>query len=430
MVLPRQSGYCVPLAAQGVGFRANMRREKNVKRNTRGRQFFANPGPTNIPDSVLKAVQQASVEYNDAAFLEVYDAGFDGLKRVLGTKHNLFMYNASGHGAWEAALQNLFSPGDAILVVESGVFSDSWAEMAGKLGLAVQNLAADWRTGVKLADLAAALRDDAGHKLRAVCVVHNETSTGVVLDLPAIRAALDAAGHPALLLVDTISSLGCMPFRMDDWGVDVTVGGSQKGLMLPTGVSFTGVSEKAMAAHKHARMPRAYFDWTAMAARRHKSFIGTVPIAMFYGLRESIRLIEEEGLDAVHARHHRLAEAVRRAIRVWSGNGGPQIYCTDPQRVSDSVTTILMPDGCNAEAVRAVAIERFNTMTGGGLARLSGKVFRIGHMGDLNEPMVLGALASVEMSLRIAGVPYQAGGVAAAMEYLAETAVEDQAKAA
>ena len=248
--------------------------------------------------------------------------------------------------------------------------------------------------------------------------------------VPAIRAALDAAGHPALLLVDTISSLGCMPFRMDDWGVDVTVGGSQKGLMLPTGVSFTGVSEKAMAAHKQARMPRAYFDWTAMAARRHKSFIGTVPIAMFYGLKESIRLIEEEGLDAVHARHHRLAEAVRRAIRVWSGNGGPQIYCTDPQRVSDSVTTILMPDGCNAEAVRAVAIERFNTMTGGGLARLSGKVFRIGHMGDLNEPMVLGALASVEMSLRIAGVPYQAGGVAAAMEYLAETAVEDQAKAA
>jgi alanine-glyoxylate transaminase/serine-glyoxylate transaminase/serine-pyruvate transaminase len=392
-----------------------------MTRNTRGRQFFANPGPTNIPDSVLKAVQQASVEYNDAAFLEIYDAGFEGLRRVLGTRQNLFMYNASGHGAWEAALQNLFSPGDTVLVVESGVFSDSWAEMAGKLGLTVRSIPADWRTGANLADLEMVLRDDKAGTIRAVCLVHNETSTGVVLDLQGVRRAIDAAGHGALLLVDTISSLGCMPFRMDEWGVDVTVGGSQKGLMLPTGVSFTGVSERALAAHTQARMPRAYFDWTAMAVRRHKSFIGTVPVAMFYGLRESIRLLEEEGLENVLARHHRLAGAVRDAVRVWGGNGaGPQIFCTDPGRQSDSVTTILMPEGHNAERVRGIALERFNTMTGGGLAKLAGKVFRIGHMGDLNEPMVLGALGAVEMSLKLAGVPHTPGGVQAAMDALAD----------
>jgi len=388
-------------------------------RNTRGRQFFANPGPTNIPDSVLKAVQQASVEYNDSAFLEIYDQGFAGLKRVLGTRHNLFMYNASGHGAWEAALQNLLSLGDTVLVVESGVFSDSWAEMAGKLGYKVDSVKGDWRRGIQIADLAEHLRADKAHAIRAVCVVHNETSTGVTLPLPQIRAAIDASGHPALLMADTISSLGCMEFNMDGWGIDVTVGGSQKGLMLPTGMSFTGVSDKAIEAHKRATAPRGYFDWTQMMARRHKSFIGTVPIAMFYGLKESIRLIEDEGLPNVVARHHRLAEAVRRAVQVWSGNGsGPEIFCTDAQRRSDSVTTILMPEGHNAESVRSVAIERYNTMTGGGLARLAGKVFRIGHMGDLNEPMILGSLASVEMSLAVAGVPHQKGGVQAAMEFL------------
>jgi alanine-glyoxylate transaminase / serine-glyoxylate transaminase / serine-pyruvate transaminase len=388
-------------------------------RISRGRQFFANPGPTNIPDSVLKAVQQASVEYNDSAFLEIYDAAYEGLKRVIGTRHHLFMYNASGHGAWEAALQNLLSPGDRILMVESGVFSDSWAEMAGKLGFAVEAVAADWRRGVRMSDLAEHLRGDRDHAIRAVCVVHNETSTGVRLPLPQVRAALDAAGHPALLMADTISSLGCMPYAMDEWGIDVTVGGSQKGLMLPTGMSFTAASEKAIEAHRSARAPRGYFDWTAMMARRHKSFIGTVPIAMFYGLRESLRLIEEEGLERVTARHTRLAEAVRRAVNVWGGNGaGPSVYCLDPARASDSVTTILMPEGHNAEAVRSVAIERFNTMTGGGLAKLSGKVFRIGHMGDLNEPMILGSLAAVEMSLAAAGVPHTAGGVQAAMEWL------------
>jgi alanine-glyoxylate transaminase/serine-glyoxylate transaminase/serine-pyruvate transaminase len=253
-------------------------------------------------------------------------------------------------------------------------------------------------------------------------VVHNETATGLVLPLPAIRDAIDAAGHPALFLVDTISSLGSLEFRMDDWRIDGVVGGSQKGLMLPTGLSFSGVSDKGLAAHATSRLPRHYFDWSIMRNRRHHSFVGTIPVSYFYGLAESIRLIEEEGLDHVVARHHRLAEATRRAVRAWSGNAGPQLFCLDPARVSDSVTAILMPEGHSGDALRATARQRFNVSLGGGLGPLSGKVFRIGHLGDLNEPMLLGALGAVEMSLRLNGVPHGAGGVAAALDYLSEVA--------
>ncbi len=292
--------------------------------------------------------------------------------------------------------------------------------MAEKLGIEVRTIAADWRRGVDLADLATALSADTAHKIRAVCAVHNETSTGVTLPLPDIRAAMDMAGHPALFLADTISSLGSMDFRMDEWRIDAVVGGSQKGLMLPTGMSFTGVSDKALEAHKTARLARHYFDWTPMLARSHHSFIGTVPTSIFYGLAESLRLIEEEGLDNVLARHHRLAEAVRRAVRVWSGNNGPQLYCTDPSRLSDSVTAIWMPDGHDAEAVRATARNRFNVSLGGGLGKLGGRVFRIGHLGDLNEPMILGTLGAVELSLRANHVPHGKGGVEAAMDWLAQ----------
>ena len=255
--------------------------------------------------------------------------------------------------------------------------------------------------------------------IKAVCVVHNETSTGVALPLDRVRGAIDAAGHPALLLADTISSLASMEFRMDDWGIDAAVGGSQKGLMLPTGLSFTAVSAKAMEAHKQARLARHYFDWTQMLSRRQRSFMGTVPVAPFFGLRESLRLLEDEGLEQVFARHARLGEAVRRAVRCWAGNAGPQLFCTDPARVSNSVTAILVPEGHDAEKVRRTALDRFNVSLGGGLGSLGGKVFRIGHLGDLNEPMVLGTLACVEMSLRLNGVPHAAGGVAAAMEWLA-----------
>lgn len=386
----------------------------------RGRHFFAAPGPTNIPDTVLRAMDRPTIDFNDPEFLAVYDQAVGGLKRLLGTAGHVFFYAASGHGAWEGTMLNLFSPGDRILMLESGYFSENWGVMAGKLGLAVETVAADWRRGVEISALAQRLAADHGHAIRAVCVVHNETLTGVTLPLPEIRAALDAAGHPALLLADTISSLGSMPFEMDGWGIDAVVGGSQKGLMLPAGMSFTAVSARALAASETAGLPRHYFDWRIMRERRHGGFVGTVPVAMFYGLAESIRLIEHEGRESVLARHHRLAEAVRRAGAAWAGNAGPQIFCTDGARRSDSVTAFLVPEGTDADAVRAVALDRFNVGLGGGLGRLNGQVFRFGHLGDLNEPMVLGALAAVEMSLRATGTPHVAGGVAAAMEFLAE----------
>ena len=385
----------------------------------RGRHFFANPGPTNIPDSVLRAIDRPSIDFHDPNFLEVYNASFDGVKRVLRTQHRLFMYTGSGHGAWEASLTNLLSPGDAILLLESGYFSDEWAKMARALKVEVRQVPADWRHGVDIAAVKAALAEDTAHAIKAVCVVHNETATGMFIPVPEVRAAIDATKHPALLLVDTISSLGSLDFRMDEWKIDTVVGGSQKGLMLPTGLSFTAVSPKGMEAHANARLGRYYFDWTVMMGRNPQSFVGTIPVNFFYGLKESLRLLEEEGLPNVFARHHRLGEAVRRAVQVWAGNNGPQLFCTNPSRYSDSVTAILMPDGHDAEAIRRTTRERFNVSLGGGLGKLGGKVFRIGHLGDLNEPMVLGALSAVEMAFRINHVPHGKGGVDAAMDYLA-----------
>jgi len=389
----------------------------------RGRQFFANPGPTNIPDSVLRAIDRPTIDFHDPDFIGIYHEAVAGLKRVLGTRHHLFMYTGSGHAAWEATLTNLLSPGDTILVLESGYFSEEWARMATAHAVEVRTVAADWRRGVDLAQVKAALTEDRGHKIRAVCVVHNETATGLFTPIQEVRRAMDEAGHPALLLVDTISSLGSLEFRMDDWGVDGVVGGSQKGLMCPTGVSFTGVSDKAMAAHETAKLGRFYFDWTLMQAKTpHMSFIGTVPVNSLYGLREGLRLIEEEGIDNVVARHHHLAEGVRRAVQVWAGNNGPQLFCTNPTRYSDSVTAVWMPDGSDAEAVRKVARQRYNVSLGGGLGPLHGRVFRIGHLGDLNEAMVLGALTVVEMSLRVAAIPHGRGGVEAAMAWYAGSA--------
>ncbi len=384
----------------------------------RGRHFFAAPGPTNIPDPVLRAMDRPTVDFNDPEFLAVFDRAVAGLKRILGTTGHVFLYAASGHGAWEGTMLNLFSPGDRVLMVESGYFSEAWGLLSAKHGILVETVAADWRRGVDLGAIAERLAADRGHQIRALCVVHNETLTGVTLPLGEIRAALDAAGHPALLLADTISSLGSMEFAMDEGGIDAVVGGSQKGLMLPAGMSFTAVSARALAASAKAGLPRHYFDWRMMIERRHGGFVGTVPVAFFWGLDEAVRRIEEEGLAAVLARHHRLAEAVRRAVAAWAGNAGPEIFCTDAARRSDSVTTVLLAEGVDAEAVRTVALERFNVGLGSGLGRLNGRVFRIGHLGDLNEPMVLGALAAVEMALGLAGVPHAPGGVAAAMEWL------------
>jgi alanine-glyoxylate transaminase/serine-glyoxylate transaminase/serine-pyruvate transaminase len=384
-----------------------------------GRLFFANPGPTNIPESVLKAVQHHSVDFNDAEFIAIYDGCVAGLKRVLKTKHDVFMYTASGHGAWEASLVNLFSPGDLVLIPETGNFSESWTRMAEGHGLRTQTIAADWRRGVDMIALRQALEADAGHQIKAVGIVHNETATGLFCPIDQVRAVMDSVKHPALLMSDTISSLGSLDFRMDEWGVDCVVGGSQKGLMLPTGMSFTGVSPKALEAHKTAKLGKHYFNWTVMMGRRHKGFVGTVPTTLFYGLQESLRLIEQEGLEEVFARHQRLAEAVRRCVRHWSGNNGPQLFCATPGRESNSVTAVLMPEGHNAEDIRKTCFDRFNVSLGGGLSKLNGKVFRIGHLGDLNEPMILGTLASIEMAFKKNHVPYAPGGVEAAMDYLA-----------
>lgn len=385
----------------------------------RGRQFFANPGPTNIPDSILRAIDRPAQDFMEDDFIALVLDCTARLKRILGTSGEVFMMASSGHGAWEASLVNLFSPGETLLMLESGYFSESWTEMARKFGLEVQTVAADRRRGVDPAAVEAALRADTAHAIKGVCLVHNETSTGVTVPPPAIRAAIDAAKHPALLLADTISSLGSMPFRMDEWGIDLAVGGSQKGLMLPTGMAFTAVSAKGMEAHARARLPRHYMDWSVMMTRPHRSFVGTVPTQMFHGLGEALRLIEEEGLEDVFARHARLGGAVRAAVRTWSGNAGPQIYCVDPARQSNSVTAILMPDGIDAEALRRHAAGRYNVSLGGGLGGLGGRVFRIGHLGDLNEPMVLGTLGAVEMSLRDLGIPHGRGGVQAAMDALA-----------
>ena len=388
----------------------------------RGRQFFMNPGPTNIPDRVLRAMDRPVLDFLSEEFLEIQRRCHEGLKRVLKTRQELFIYAATGHGAWEATLANLFSPGETLLMLDSGYFSEDWTQMSNRLGLKVETLKSDWRTGCDIKALEARLREDKAGTIRAVLVVHNETSTGVAYPIPEIRRAIDAAAHPAMLLVDTISSLGCFDYRMDEWGVDITVGGSQKGLMLPTGLSFSGVSDKAAAAAKRAKLPRHYWDWELMRRRQPQAFSGTTPVHMFFGLEEGLRLLEEEGLEAVFHRHHRLAEATRRAVKVWGEGGhGPELYCRDPKRYSDSITAVWLPEGHNADALRKVAQDRFNLSLGGGLGPLGGRVFRIGHMGDLNEPMLLGTLATTELAMKACGVPYHPGGVEAAISYLGET---------
>jgi alanine-glyoxylate transaminase/serine-glyoxylate transaminase/serine-pyruvate transaminase len=386
---------------------------------SRGYHFFINPGPTNIPDRVLRAMDRGAIDFNGAQFRAIAEECVAGLKRVFKTDQTILSYAASGHGAWEAALVNLFSPGDKVLVVESGYFSLNWGMRGEAFGLEVETLPNDWRTAADPAKLESRLREDREHAIKAVLVVHNETSTGVVNDVAQLRRAIDSARHPALFLVDTISSLASMDFRMDEWGVDVTVAGSQKGLMLPTGMAFTGVSVRAIAAAAEAKLPRVYWDWRRLlgtSAQAHWN--GTVPVHFFYGLQEALRMLEEEGLDQVFARHHRLAEATRRAVRAWRQNDGPEIFAIDPRAQSDSITAVQVPDGYDADKMRQLCLDKFNVSLGGGLERLRGRVFRIGHLGDLNEPMILGAIAAVEMALELTGVPHGRGGVQAAMDYL------------
>jgi alanine-glyoxylate transaminase/serine-glyoxylate transaminase/serine-pyruvate transaminase len=391
-----------------------------VNAKPRGRQFFNNPGPTNIPDRVLRAMDRPVIDFLSDEFVAIHHACHAGVKRVLRTDQNLYLYNASGHGAWEAALANLFSAGERVVIVESGYFSESWTEMAVNLGIKVDTIRADWRKGCDLSRLAEHLAKDKAHEIKAVLAVHNETATGMVLPVADIRRVIDEAKHPALFLSDTISSLASIDYRMDPWGGDVTVGGSQKGLMLPTGMSFTGVSNKALDVARKNKSPRHYWNWDLMAGRSPQKFMGTAPVHMFFGLQESLRMLEEEGLEAVFERHTRLAEATRAAVRTWGGNGtGPQLFCQSPDRLSNSVTTVMMPEGVSSDPMRKAAIDRYNLSLGGGLGPLMGKVFRIGHMGDLNEPMLLGALATTELAMKTAGVPFAPGGVDAAIESLA-----------
>jgi len=386
---------------------------------SRGSHFFINPGPTNIPDRILRAMDRGAIDFNGAQFRAIAEECFAGLKRVFKTDETILAYAASGHGAWEAALVNLFSPGDKLLVVESGFFSLNWGMRGEAFGLEIETLPNDWRTAADPAKLESRLREDREHTIKAVLVVHNETSTGVFNDIAALRRAIDAAKHPALFLVDTISSLASMDFRMDEWGVDVVVAGSQKGLMLPTGMAFTGISARAIAATAEAKLPRVYWDWRRLLGGSSQSvWNGTAPVHFFYGLQEALRMLEEEGLDAVFARHHRLAEATRRAVRAWRQNDGPEIFAVDPRAQSDSITAVWLPEGYDADETRQVCLDKFNVSLGGGLDRLRGRVLRIGHLGDLNEPMILGAISAVEMALELTGVPHGRGGVQAAMDYL------------
>ncbi len=384
--------------------------------NTSGRHFLQIPGPTNVPDRILRAIDSATIDHRGPAFGELGREVLDGLKTVFKTEAPVVIYPASGTGAWEAALVNTMSPGDRVLMFETGHFATLWRRLAERLGLSVDFVPGDWRHGVDPAAIEAKLAEDKGHEIKAVCAVHNETSTGVTTRIGEIRAAIDRAGHPALFFVDTISSLASIDYRHDEWGVDVTVAGSQKGLMLPPGLSFNAVGDKARAAAEGARLPRSYWDWEDMLETNKTGYFPYTPATnLLYGLREAIHMLQEEGLEAVFTRHARLAEASRRAVRAW----GLEILCADPREYSNSLTAVLMPEGHDADGFRKVVLERYNMSLGNGLGKVAGKVFRIGHLGDFNELSLAGTLAGIEMGLEAAGVPHDRGGVQAAIDYLA-----------
>jgi alanine-glyoxylate transaminase/serine-glyoxylate transaminase/serine-pyruvate transaminase len=383
-----------------------------------GRHFLQIPGPTNVPDRVLRAIDFPTMDHRGPDFGPLGKEVLQGMKRVFQTSSPVVIYPASGTGAWEAALVNTLSPGDKVLMYETGHFATLWQKMATRLGLEPEFIAGDWRSGADPQAIETRLREDKEHRIKAVCVVHNETATGVVSRIAEVRRAIDAAKHPALYLVDTISSLGSIDYRHDEWGVDVTVGGSQKGLMLPPGLSFNALSAKALAASKTAKLPRSYWDWGEMIASNKDGYFPYTPATnLLYGLREALKmLLDEEGLENVFARHQRHAEATRRAVRAW----GLEVLAKNPAEYSSSLTAVLMPAGHDADRMRKIILENFDMSLGTGLGKLAGKVFRIGHLGDFNDLMLMGTLAGCEMGLQLAGVPVQTEGVQAAMAYLAE----------
>jgi alanine-glyoxylate transaminase / serine-glyoxylate transaminase / serine-pyruvate transaminase len=380
-----------------------------------GRHFLQIPGPTNVPDEVLRAISMPTIDHRGPEFAALAHEVLEGVRPVFGTSGPVVIFPGTGTGAWEAALVNTLSPGDRVLFFETGHFAALWREMATRHGLDVELVPGDWRHGVDPADVARHLSEDTEHRIKAVCVVHNETSTGVANDIPAVRAAIDSAQHPALLMVDTISSLGSIDYRHEEWGVDVTVGGSQKGLMLPPGLGFNAVSDKALRAHETSGLSTSYWDWGPMLEANARGFFPFTPATnLLFGLRVALRMMQEEGLDHVFARHSRHAEATRAAVRAW----GLEVYCAEESKHSGSLTAVLMPEGHDADKVRQIILDRYDMSLGAGLSKLAGKVFRIGHLGHFNDLTLAGTLAGVQMGLRLADVPVAGRGVDAALDVL------------
>ncbi len=374
------------------------------------------PGPTNVPERVLRALSQPTIDHRGPEFSRMTGEILEGLQKLIRTSGKVVVYPSSGTGSWEAALVNTLSPGDRVLAFETGHFATMWKNVAVKMGLQSDFIPGDWRSGADPAQIEARLAEDKEHAIKAVTIVHNETSTGVVSRIPEVRKAMDRARHPALLMVDTVSSLGLTDYRQDEWGVDVTVCGSQKGLMLPPGLGFNAISEKALKASSSARMPRSYWDWQTMISANQTGFFPYTPATnLLFGLREALQMIQEEGMENIITRHNRFGEAARRAVRTW----GLEVNCLNPQEYSNAVTAVRVPEGHDADALRKKILEKFNLSLGNGLGKLQGKVFRIGHMGDFNDLMLAGTLSGVEMGLALAGVPFKKGGVQAAIDYLA-----------
>ena len=383
---------------------------------TAGRHFLQIPGPTNVPDRVLRAMDMPTMDHRGPEFAELTLEILPALKQVFKTTADVVIYPASGTGAWEAALVNTLAPGDRVLMFETGHFASLWKGIATDLGLEVDFVEGDWRHGVDPAQVEAKLSADTNHDIKAVMVVHNETSTGVTSHINDIRKAIDRSGHPALFMVDVISSLGSVDYRHDEWGVDVTVAGSQKGLMLPPGLSFNAISAKALTVSKSAGLAASYWRWQPMIAANRTGYFPYTPATnLLYALREALRMLQEQGLDNIFARHQRHAEATRRAVRAW----GLEILCLNPDEYSPALTAILVPEGHDADHLRSVILERFNMSLGTGLAKVQGRVFRIGHLGDFNDLMLAGTLCGVEMGLEAAGIPFNKGGINAALDYLA-----------
>ena len=382
-----------------------------------GQHFVQIPGPTNVPERVLRAMDRQIVDHRGPDFAEVTFEILPAMQKLVKTKDaHVVLYPSSGTGAWEAAVTNALSPGDRVLVAETGQFSNLWADLARRLGIEVELIAGDWRHGADPDEIARRLSADREKRVAAVMVAHNETSTGVTSRLAAVRAAIDSAKHPALFLVDTVSSLASIDYRHDEWGVDVMVCGSQKGLMLPPGIGINVVSRKALEASKRSKFPKAYFDWAPIIEANAQGFYPyTSPTLLFYGLREALRMLHEEGLENTFKRHARLAEATRRAVGGW----GLEILARDPREYSNTLTAVLMPEGADPDRVRLKILERFDVSLGVGLGKVKGKVFRIGHLGSINDTMLAGVLCAVQMGLRLSGVDID-DGIAPALEYLAE----------